>query len=85
MRLADGRHAVLEIDRQGGPAHARLELDGLYYSYNETHSRRPGRIAFVPVGEIARALDSAPYASASAGAPSAPATTRSVRSTSRVS
>jgi len=85
VRLADGRDVVLEIDRQGGPAHARLEPAGLFYSYNETHSRRPGRIAFVPFAGVESALERAPYASASAGAPSAPVTTRSVRSTSRVS
>jgi len=84
VRLADGRDAVVEIDHQGGPTHARLEPAGLYYSYNKTHSRRPGRIAFVPFGDVERALETVPYDS-SAGAPSAPATTRSVRSTSRVS
>lgn len=59
LRLADGRDVVLSIDRQGGPSHARLEPAGLFYSYNETHSRRPGRVAFVPFRDLELALEQA--------------------------
>ena len=48
LRLSDGRDRVLAIPKQAGPANAELEPDGLHYSYNETWSAKPGRVAFVP-------------------------------------
>jgi TolB protein len=52
LRLSDGRDRVLAIAKQAGPAHAELEPEGLYYSYNETGSAHPGRVAFVPYKEL---------------------------------
>jgi hypothetical protein len=52
LRLSDGRDRVLAIAKQAGPANAELEPEGLYYSYNETGSARPGRVAFVPFREL---------------------------------
>jgi dipeptidyl aminopeptidase/acylaminoacyl peptidase len=48
LRLSDGRDRLLAIPKQAGPANAELEPDGLHYSYNETWSAKPGRVAFVP-------------------------------------
>jgi hypothetical protein len=52
LRLSDGRDLVLAIAKQAGPAHAELEPERLYYSYNETGSAKPGRVAFVPYREL---------------------------------
>lgn len=56
LRLSDGRDRVLAIANQGDPAHADLEPSGLYYSYNETGSAKPGRVRFVPPSRVAAAF-----------------------------
>ena len=43
VRLSDGRDITLDLPDAGPPAHAQLEADGLYFSYNQPHSSRPGR------------------------------------------
>jgi hypothetical protein len=52
LRLADGRDVVLRLGNEAGPADAALEPEGLYYSYNEAYSGRPGRIGFVPLQRL---------------------------------
>ena len=56
LRLSSGRSVVLDLPNQAGPTSAALEPDGLYYSFNVAHAPRPGRIAFVPRGALARAV-----------------------------
>ena len=56
LRLSSGRSAELDLPNQAGPTDAALEADGLYYSYNVAHTRRPGRIAFVPRAALEAAL-----------------------------
>jgi hypothetical protein len=56
LRLSTGSDRVLAIPQEAQPAHAALERDGLYYSYNrQGASSDPGRLAFVPTREL-RAL-----------------------------
>ncbi len=57
IRLADGKDLVLEIPNQAGPVHAELDPSGLFYSWNEPHTRRPGRIAFLPFADLLAAFD----------------------------
>ena len=52
LRLSDGRDHVLTIADQGEPAHAALEPEGLYYSYNRSGSETPGRLAFVQLRQL---------------------------------
>jgi hypothetical protein len=52
LRLSDGRDRALSIPKEAGPAHADLEPEGLYYSYSETGSAKPGRVAFVPLRHV---------------------------------
>jgi WD40-like Beta Propeller Repeat len=56
LRLADGRDRTLAIANQAGPADADLEPEGLYYSYNETGSATPGRVAFVPLAQLTKSF-----------------------------
>jgi hypothetical protein len=52
LRLSDGRDRVLGIADQKGPAHADLEPDGLYYSFNTAHGVKPGHVAFVSFAQL---------------------------------
>jgi hypothetical protein len=56
VRLADGKDVVLDIAKQAGPSHAELEPAGLFYSWNEPYTRRPGRLAFVPWEDVVAAF-----------------------------
>ncbi len=56
LRLTNGHDRVVRIPGEAQPAHAELEPSGLYYSYNETGSAKPGRLAFVPVAELSAHL-----------------------------
>ena len=56
LRLSDGRDRMLEIADEEGPVHAELERNGLYYSYNTAIGAKRGRVAFVPLEELAARL-----------------------------
>jgi len=56
IRLADGKDVVLDIPNQAGPSHAELEPSGLFYSWNEPYTRKPGRLAFLPWEDVVAAF-----------------------------
>jgi hypothetical protein len=49
-RAADGRART--IRPPGGAVDAELEDDGLFYAYNAGKAKMPGRLVFVPFGEL---------------------------------
>ena len=51
LRLADGRDAAI-TPPGGGPFQAQIEALGLFYSYVTDDRERPGRVVFVPSGEL---------------------------------
>jgi dipeptidyl aminopeptidase/acylaminoacyl peptidase len=58
LRLSDGRDLVIDTPTATEPASARFVPRGLFYSYNESYDRRPGRLLFVARSELERALAS---------------------------
>jgi Tol biopolymer transport system component len=56
VRLTDGREIVVDTPSATEPVFARLVPSGLFYSFNESYDKRPGRLAFVPGSELERAL-----------------------------
>jgi hypothetical protein len=56
IRLSDGRDLVLDIENQAGPSHAELEPAGLFDSWNEACTSKPGRLAFVPWEDVVGAF-----------------------------
>ena len=59
IRLSDGRDRVIGIADQEGPAHAELEPEGLYYSYNTPGGANLGRVAFVRRSALTALFDGA--------------------------
>jgi hypothetical protein len=58
MRLADGREVVLDTPEATAPVLARMGSQGLFYSFTESYSRRPGRLSYVTLAELDRDLRS---------------------------
>jgi hypothetical protein len=56
LRLADGRDRALALPRSAPPLDARLDSTGLVVSWTRMDDRRPGRVTFVPLRAIERAL-----------------------------
>ena len=56
LRLSDGRDKALLIPGAAPWLDASLEPGGLFVSWNKMHDRRPGRVAFIPLGTIAGRL-----------------------------
>jgi len=56
VRLSDGRDRALQAPGQGPPVYGSLGPDGLFYEYNVLYASRPGRVLFVPFGQLARAV-----------------------------
>jgi hypothetical protein len=57
IRLRDGRDVVLSTPTKAfgeGPLHAQIEAAGLFYSYVNYKSARPGHVAFVPYRQLVR-------------------------------
>jgi len=52
LRLTDGRDVALALPGAAPWLDARLEPAGLFVSWNKMYDRRPGRLAFVPLGVI---------------------------------
>jgi hypothetical protein len=67
VRLLDGDAAVLPVPAQRIPGanpgtkrvYADISADGLYYSYNLSRGRYPGRVAFVPLARVVARLRAA--------------------------
>ena len=64
IRLRDGHDVVLHVAAQSAFVTARLERPGLYYLYNKSGAKRPGRTVFVPWSTlsrwVSRAVDTTP-------------------------
>jgi hypothetical protein len=58
VRLSDGREIVIDTPNATEPVFARFVPSGLFYSFNESYDRRPGRLVFVARAELERALAS---------------------------
>jgi hypothetical protein len=58
LRLSDGREIVVDTPNATDPAFARFVPSGLFYAFNESYAKRPGRLVFVPRPELERALAS---------------------------
>lgn len=52
LRLSDGRDRVLRAVGQAPPVAAELGPKGLFYEYNQLHTKKPGRILFVPRSQL---------------------------------
>jgi sugar lactone lactonase YvrE len=67
VRLRDGGEAVFEVPAQRIPGanpgtkrvHADISANGLYYSYNRSRGRYPGRVVFVPLARVVARLRAA--------------------------
>jgi Tol biopolymer transport system component len=59
LRLSDGQDFVIDTPNATEPVFARfVPSSGLFYSFNESYSKRPGRLVFVKRSEVDRALSS---------------------------
>jgi len=56
LRLSDGREIVIDTPNATEPVFARFVPSGLFYSFNESYDKRPGRLVFVTRSELAHAL-----------------------------
>jgi Tol biopolymer transport system component len=56
LRLSDGREIVIDTPNATGPVFARFVPNGLFYSFNESYEKQPGRLVFVARAELERAL-----------------------------
>ena len=52
LRLSDGRDVALRLPGAAPWLDARLERAGLFVTWNKMYDRRPGRMTFVPLGQI---------------------------------
>ncbi len=57
LRLSDGRDVALDLPGAAPWLDARLEPSGLFVTWNQMYSRRPGRIAFVPMRTVLRGFE----------------------------
>lgn len=58
LRLSDGREIVIDTPDATEPVFARFVPSGLFYSFNESYERRPGRLRFVSRWALEHALAS---------------------------
>src|SRR5207237_2982137 len=56
LRVSDGREMVIDTPNATEPVFARFVPSGLFYSFNESYAKRPGRLVFVARSELERAL-----------------------------
>jgi Tol biopolymer transport system component len=56
LRLSDGREIVIDMPNATDPVFARFVPGGLFYSFNESYDKRPGRLAFVARSELEHAI-----------------------------
>jgi hypothetical protein len=52
VRLTDGRDLALAIENQADGGGADLEPEGLFYAYNESSTKKPGRVAFIAAEDL---------------------------------
>jgi hypothetical protein len=58
LRVSDGREIVIDTPNATTPVFARFVSTGLFYSYNESYSKRRGRLAFATNRQLESALSS---------------------------
>ena len=58
VRLSDSREVVVDTPHATGPVFARFVPSGLFYSFNQSYAKRPGRLVFVARSELERVLAS---------------------------
>jgi WD40 repeat protein len=58
LRISDGRDVVIRTPNATEPVFARLVPSGLFYAFNVAYAKRPGRLAFVALSALDRALAS---------------------------
>ncbi len=58
LRLSDGHEIVIDTPTATEPVFARFSPSGLFYSFNESYAKRPGRLVFVARSELERVLAS---------------------------
>lgn len=57
MRLSDGHEIVLALGPNAtGPGLAAFASGGLFYAYNESYAKHPGRVGFVTTAALERAI-----------------------------
>jgi len=56
LRLSDGREIVIDNPNATEPVFARFVASGLFYSFNESYDKRPGRLVYVARMELERAF-----------------------------
>jgi Tol biopolymer transport system component len=56
LRLSDGHEIVIDTPNATEPVFARFVPSGLFYSFNESYDKRPGRLVFVSRSKLERAL-----------------------------
>jgi hypothetical protein len=56
LRFSDGREIVIDTPNATEPVFARFVPGGLFYSFNESYHKRPGRLVFVARPELERVL-----------------------------
>jgi hypothetical protein len=52
VRLSDGKTVPLQAEGQAPPVDAQIDKEGLFYLYNQLYTKQPGRILFLPMGEL---------------------------------
>jgi hypothetical protein len=52
LRMADGAETVVRPPAGRGSVEAQLERSGLFYTYRVADATLPGRVAFIPYGEV---------------------------------
>ena len=57
LRRSDGHEIVIDTPNATEPVFARFVRGGLFYSFNESYDKRPGRLVFVARSELEHALD----------------------------
>jgi len=58
LRLSDGHEIVIDTPTATEPVFARFSPSGLFYSFNESYAKRPGRLVFVARSELERVVAS---------------------------
>jgi Tol biopolymer transport system component len=64
LRLSDGRDLALALPGAAPPLDAQVEPSGLFVLWNRMYARRSGRLTFVPLRALERAIQGRPARSA---------------------
>jgi hypothetical protein len=56
LDLSTGREVVLNTPGATAPVSAAFGRSKLFYAYNEAYSKHPGRVGFIPIPALSRAI-----------------------------